>query len=160
MPIAGQSIRGYKPGRPKRETRKADITPPLAYPRKPPAINTAVLTAGLIRLSRWTPRSPSGCTMAIPIPLTTASKIMPPKAPLPLGRAPSRHITEPKISPRCRNNGLRLSARKWPVKGWTPLHVKYITAMTRPPIDRLNENSARIAGRIAGSILAKTSIKK
>jgi len=41
-----------KPGKPKLETSQAETAPPLAYPRKPPAINTAVLTAGRIRRSR------------------------------------------------------------------------------------------------------------
>ena len=41
-----------------------------------------------------------------------------------------------------------------------PLHVKYITAITRPPFERLNENSVRTAGRMAGSILGNMSIKK
>jgi len=38
--------------------------------------------------------------------------------------------------------------------------VIYMAAMTRPPRERLRENSVRIAGRMAGSMLANMSIRK
>jgi hypothetical protein len=52
IPTAGHRIRGYNPGKPNCVTRTVETAPPLAYPRKPPAIKTAVLTVGRIRL-RW-----------------------------------------------------------------------------------------------------------